>query len=146
MSTTIETFKTSFDQYVPCDKATYKKLKRIVHLFTQHVRPWANRWERSRNREEKNRYFVFNKKEHQHKKKTHMVTDSWVFAPLFNRDGDILTMTDLHRDLFADCWSARTPVANPEQVQPLKLSLAELDKLERELVAFIEQMRSYRQS
>ena len=132
MSTTIDSVhQTSFGMFVPCDKATYKKLKRIFHLFTQFVRPWEDRWQRSQARQLHNRHFTLRKVRYE-------VKDSWVFRPFsdFLKNNRVVP-SDLWRDFSADYWAARTPVKTPEEVKSPKLSVAQIDKLLMDIEAFV---------
>ena len=123
-------FPTTFGMYAACDKATYKKMKRLNHLLHQCAQPWANRWSRSQCRLPQNRYFWFKGPGLKTRK---MVKDSWVFEPFWTirplRSESGITPTPLYMRFLESYRAARYPVADPEQVKPLTLSDKEIDLL-----------------
>ena len=134
-------FRTSFGLYVPCDRATYRKLKRIRHLAT-FAEVERRRWDRSQRRLPHNRTF-----------KRHRLRDAsgrfvrepvdpkrMMFAPFyellaadvslrFPPDARLARETELLSRFFADYSAARNPKPTAAEVAPLKLSSAEIDDL-----------------
>jgi hypothetical protein len=134
-------FRTSFGQYVPCDRATYRKLKRIRHLAT-FAEAERKRWDRSQRRLPHNRTF-----------KRHRLRDAagrFVREPVDARrmifpsfyelvaadpslglppDARLTRQTELFARFFADYRAVKHPKPTAGEVGPLKLSIAELDEL-----------------
>lgn len=136
MTTLTESFspiQTSFGKYVPCDRATYKKLKRINHILHQCARVWADRWERSQKRLPHNRYYTF-------KKVRFMVKDSWIFSQFWTigtgRQSNCLMPTPLYKQFLDSYKSARYPKEKSEQVVPLSFTTEEIDRLLADIEAF----------
>jgi hypothetical protein len=129
------TYRTSFDRYAPCDRPTYKKLKRIRHLLT-FAQVMARRWTRAQRRLPHNRVF-------RRGRDRKPVTDALIFGPFFQpalfelylpRTGLTIKETRAHptpllAQFLADYQNARTPISSPAQLQPLHLSPHQIDAL-----------------
>lgn len=130
--------QTSFGMYVPCDRETYRKLKRIRHLagFAEAER---RRWDRSQRRQPHNR--TFKRRRASGKVVRELVDGSrMIFAPFFALvtvdaapgyppDARLTKPTELFVRFFDDYQAARHPKSNAAAVTPLKLSIHEIDAL-----------------
>jgi hypothetical protein len=133
--------RTSFGRFVPCDRDTYRKLKRIRHLaaFAEVDR---RRWDRSQRRLPKNRVFI-------RRRGSAVVREPvdalrMIFAPFYGLrlashaggmcaayppDARLAEESELMARFMNDYHSARHPVANPADIRPLSLSATEIDAL-----------------
>jgi hypothetical protein len=139
MSTVSTTpFRTSFGLFVPCDRETYRKLKRIRHLaaFAEAER---RRWDKSQRRLPQNR--TFKRRRSSGKVVREMVDVArMVFAPFYNlpptdpslglpADARVCRETELFARFFDDYRQARHPQADASAVGPMNLKAAEIDAL-----------------
>lgn len=117
-------FQTRFGMFVPCDRATYRKLKRIRHL-AGFAEVMARRWTRAQRRLPKNRFF-------RRGRQRRAVTDAMLFAPFWLAGSKALATPLLVRFMHGYA-RARHPVATRDDVAPLGLEIAEIDALLRQL-------------
>ncbi len=130
-------FKTSFGKFVPCDKATYKKLKRINHLYTQFAWNEAYRWDKSQRRNPEKRTFRRYSAAVKRKIKVPF-TEAVLFEPFYKLRVSSPTErypkryvynTLLWDDFTDDMDSVRALKDTAEEVVPLKLSAEQIDDL-----------------
>ena len=134
-------FRTSFGMYVPCDRATYRKLKRIRHLAT-FAEAERRRWDRSQRRLPHNRTFKRFRLRDANGRFVREPADArrMIFAQFYDLqpadpslgfpgDARLACATNLMTTFFADYEAARHPKATVAEVLPLKLSIAEIDDL-----------------
>jgi hypothetical protein len=133
----IKVFRTRFNWYVPCDRQTYRKLKRIRHLvgFAEAERA---RWNRSQRRQPHNR--VFKRRRGDKVVREPADASRMVFAPLFELrpappamglppDALLAAGTELLTLFYADYLSARHPVPDASAVKPPRLTAMQIDEL-----------------
>jgi hypothetical protein len=131
-------FRTGFGMYVPCDRATYRKLKRIRHLAT-FAEAERKRWDRSQRRLPHNRTF---KRRRTSGRPVRELVDParMIFQPFYALHGADSALglppdarpareTDLFARFFADYRAARHPAATPAEVVAPTMSPAEIDDL-----------------
>ena len=131
-------FRTSFGMFVPCDRETYRKLKRIRHLagFAEVER---RRWDRSQSRLAHNRKF---KRRRPSGKIVREPVDEcrMIFLSFYGLsraaaaacmpvDARMACTTPLHERFFESYRAARYPKPTAAEVQPLALSREEIDWL-----------------
>ena len=139
--TTPTVFRTSFDMYVPCDRATYRKLKRIRHLAT-FAEAERKRWDRSQRRLPHNRMFKRYRLRDANGRFFREPVDAarMIFAPFYDlqaADASLSLPPDAHQAretllasrFFDDYRAARHPKPTAAEVAPMKLSHAEIDEL-----------------
>ena len=138
----VQPYPTRFGMFAPCDKETYRKLKRIRHLagFAEAER---RRWDRAQRRLPHNRAFK--------RRRCRVVTPEPVderrmlFAPFFAPqsaapsstdskfnwppDARLTAATELHARFLRDYQAARHPRPEPQDVRPLSLTPPEIDAL-----------------
>jgi hypothetical protein len=131
-------FPTGFGMFAPCDRQTYRKLKRIRHLagFAEVER---RRWDRSQPRLPHNR--TFKRRRASGKIVREPVDENrMIFKPFFELrpveptsvypvDARLAGPTDLHARFFEDYRAARHPKATAAEVRPLSLSRQKIDSL-----------------
>ena len=121
-------FVTRFGQYVPCNRPTYRKLKRIRHLAA-FAEAMARRWTRAQRRLPKNRVF-------RRGRARRVVSDAMLFIPFWQPRAGSVEGSPLHAGVtpllemfMQDYRSARNPVLTEAAVVPLKLAGEEIDAL-----------------
>ena len=130
-------FRTRFNLYVPCDRETYRKLKRIRHLvgFDEAERA---RWNRSQRRQPHNR--LFKRRRGGRVVREPVDATRMVFAPLFELrpapetlrlppDAQLAHGTELLTLFYEDYLSAKHPVPDPAAVKPPRLTAPQVDQL-----------------
>jgi hypothetical protein len=140
-SSAASVFRTAFGMYVPCDRETYRKLKRIRHLAT-FAEAERKRWDRSQRRLPHNRTFKRFRLRDANGRFAREPVDArrMIFAPFYDldaaetslgfpRDARLARETDLMTRFFAAYRAARHPKPTAAAVEPLKLSVAEVDEL-----------------
>ena len=135
-------FETSFGKFVPSDRPTYRKLKRIRRLAA-FAEAMASRWSRAQRRLPKNRFF-------RRGRSRRLATDAMLFIPFWQPRASpdaadrtvrfVAAETPLLRVFLEDHRSARHPVDVPASVVPLKLAPDELDALLAALEAWHEEV------
>jgi len=95
-------FQTRFGMFVPCDRETYRKLKRIRHL-AGFAEVMARRWTRAQRRLPKNRVF-------RRGRERRVVTDAMLFGPFWIPGAQAMATPLLVRFMHAYA-RARHPVA-----------------------------------
>jgi hypothetical protein len=132
----VTTHRTSFGHYVPCDRETYRKLKRIRHLaaFAEAERA---RWDRSQRRLPHNR--AFKRRRGGAVVREPVDARRMIFSPFFElrpaaamelpADAVLASGTELRALFTEDYYNARRPVADPAAVRPLKLAPQQIDEL-----------------
>jgi len=134
-------FRTSFGMFVPCERATYRKLKRIRH-FATFAEAERRRWDRSQRRLPHNRNFKRFRLRDANGRFVRELVDArrMIFAPFyaldaadtslgFPPDARLARQTELLTRFSADYHAARHPKSAAGEVQPLQLSLAQIDDL-----------------
>jgi len=135
MSTQSQSFvphRTSFGMFVPCDRETYRKLKRIRHLAT-FAEAERRRWDRSQKRLPHNRTF---KRRCGLGRPVRERADAarMIFQPFYSlvpAEGDVRMAqeSDRMKCFFEDYRAARYPKPAAADVTPLKMSIEQIDAL-----------------
>ena len=138
----VTTYRTRFGMFAPCDRETYRRLKRIRHLagFAEAER---RRWDRSQRRLPHNR--AFRRRRGGRVVREPVSAERMVFGPLYElrpageaeagagaawpAGARLARPTELFSRFFEDYHSARRPKATAGEVRPLKLAPAEIDRL-----------------
>jgi hypothetical protein len=135
MSTQSQSFiplRTSFGMFVPCDRETYRKLKRIRHLAT-FAETERRRWDRSQRRLPHNR--AFKRRRGPGRPERELVDATrMIFQPFYElvpAEGAvrIAQESDRMRCFFEDYCAARHPKPAAADVTPLKMSIEQIDAL-----------------
>jgi hypothetical protein len=113
-------FETRFGMFVPCDRETYRKLKRIRHL-AGFAEVMARRWTRAQRRLPNNRVF-------RRGRERRVVTERMLFGPFWVA-GSRAVATPLLVRLMQAYGRARHPVAVREEVEALGLDAGEIGAL-----------------
>lgn len=134
---TTTVFRTRFGMFVPCDRETYRKLKRVRHLaaFAEAER---RRWDRAQRRRPQNR--AFTRRRDGRPVREPVRPGRMIFAPFYAlapagpapgmpADARLARGTELLSRFFAAYNAARHPGAQPADVRPMQLSAAEIDEL-----------------
>jgi len=125
---TQETYKSRWG-FHPCDYQTFKKLKFLHKLYHEALRKKAEweRWERKAPWNRVIRHKIRNSQGQVIGFQPPVCRPEPELCPVFNEKVKEVHMRNL--DVFADYQNARHPSPLPEEVQPLKLSLEEIDRL-----------------
>ena len=134
---TTTVFRTRFGMFVPCDRETYRKLKRVRHLaaFAEAER---RRWGRAQRRLPQNR--TFPRRRDGRRVRELVRPGRMIFGPFYAlapagpearlpANARLATGTEMLSRFFADYDAARHPVTTAEEVGPMRLSAAEIDEL-----------------
>jgi len=113
-------FQTRFGMFVPCDRETYRKLKRIRHL-AGFAEVMARRWTRAQRRLPKNRVF-------RRGRERRVVTEAMLFAPFWFPGAQAMATPLLVR-FMQNYGRARYPVPTVGEVLLLGLDAVEIDLL-----------------
>lgn len=130
-------YRTSFGMFVPCDRETYRKLKRVRHL-AGFAEAEARRWDRSQRRLPHNR--AFKRRRGGRLVREPVDEGRMVFAPFYElkaavpgrglrEDARVVCGTALLAAFRADYDAARRPVPEAGMVAPMQLAAHELDEL-----------------
>ena len=131
-------FRTSFGMFVPCDRETYRKLKRIRHLAT-FAEAERDRWDRSQRRLPHNR--TFKRRRGPGRPVRELVDEARMIFALFYElhpadpalalpaDAKIARQTDLMARFLDDYHQARHPKPQAAEVLPLKLSIDQINEI-----------------
>jgi hypothetical protein len=131
-------YRTSFNMFVPCDRETYRKLKRIRHLLT-FAQAERRRWDRSQRRLPHNR--AFKRRRSSGKIVRELVNEArMISTPMFElraappslgmpADARVARQTELHENFMHAYHAARDPKPAPEAVAAMTLTKEQIDAL-----------------
>ena len=130
-------FRTRFNLYVPCDRETYRKLKRIRHLVSFAEAERA-RWNRSQRRLPHNR--AFTRRRGGRLVREPVDAGRMIFGPFFElhpapaglrlpQDAKLAAGTELLTRFYEDYLNAKRPVPDPAAVKPPRLTARQIDQI-----------------
>lgn len=119
----------------PCDTETFLKLKRLKKLFWQAVYAHGT-WKRWSRKLPENRFYWEKKERAEKRKRSDRPIPEPLTCPVWTRENSYDWQNDKKPLIpLADCGvleafeNARMPKEKPDQVEPLNLSIKEIDKM-----------------